>query len=277
MSWFLALVKSKRVWITLISIALFGAIFLYLIDILIMPSYTNYKEGLTVPDVTKTSLQDAGKRLENYGLRYEVVERRSHPAYPSDYIIDQNPSPSQVVKPNRKIYLTVNTAIQPKVNVPDVTNLSLRNAKIQLQNYGLEVGTISYVSSRFKNTVLRQSIPGGKRVDKGAVVDLTVSDGLGVKLVQIPEIQGLRLSEAQNQLSQVGLRVGEIRFKPSQDFTPNTVLNYSPSDKDSIVTGSVLNLVVSERFSTEEETESGAVIIDSTEATEPDTTQQDSL
>ncbi|NBB75995.1 MAG: PASTA domain-containing protein [Bacteroidetes bacterium] len=86
-----------------------GVIFVLLLDLLIMPFYTNYNEGVTVPDVTKVSLAEAETILEDYGLRHEVIDRRAHSAYPADYIIDQSPSPKQIVKPERKVYLTVNT------------------------------------------------------------------------------------------------------------------------------------------------------------------------
>ena len=260
-----ALLTSKRFYITIGTLIVLGAVLLFALDAWLMPAYTNYKEGLTVPDVRKVSLDEAKETLTDYGLRYEVVERRNHPSYPTDFILEQSPDPTQIVKPNRKVYLTVTTSVQPQVMVPDVTDLSLRNARIQLQNYGLTVGTISYVSSRFKNTVLRQSISGDTRVEKGAVIDLTVSDGLGVDMVKIPEITGLRLTEAQNKLSEAGLRVGEITFEPNKEYSPNVVLGYSPSGNDSIVVGSTLQLTVSERFEVEEETESGPVIIDSTE------------
>ena len=260
-----ALLTSKRFYITIGTLVLLGAVLLFALDVWLMPAYTNYKEGLTVPDVRKVSLDEATETLTDYGLRYEVVERRNHPSYPTDFILEQSPEPTQIVKPNRKVYLTVTTSVQPQVMVPDVTDLSLRNARIQLQNYGLTVGTISYVSSRFKNTVLRQSISGDTRVEKGAVIDLTVSDGLGVDMVKIPEITGLRLTEAQNKLSEVGLRVGEITFEPNKEYSPNVVLGYKPFGNDSIVVGSTLQLTVSERFEVEEETESGPVIIDSTE------------
>jgi len=241
----------------------------------IMPAYTQYYEGLTVPDVTKKPLEKAQEILTVYGLRYEIADRRANNAYPGDYIIDQTPNGGKLVKPNRKVYLTVNTASRPTVIVPDVTNLSLRNAKIQLQNYGLSVGTISYASSRFRNSVMNQSIQPGKTVDKGTSVNLTVSDGLGVEMVAIPEIVGLRLPNAQGRLDQAGLRIDEIRFKPSKEYVPNTVLDYSPSDTDSLVIGSSLNLVVSERFNVKEESESGAVDIDTTGVNEADTSDSD--
>lgn len=262
---------NKKFYIGVAAVTAFGALFLVVMDFYIMPAYTNYDEGLTVPDVSQISLQEAQERLTSYGLRYEVAERRSNTAYPADYVIDQTPAPSEIVKPNRKIYLTVNTQSNPTVTVPDVVDLSYRNARIQLQNYGLQVGTVSYESSQFKNSVLRQSVPAGKVVPKGTIVDLAVSDGLGEKMVQIPNIKGLRLSEAQQKLQQAGLRVGEFRFKPSKEYAPNVILDYEPKTEE-VVIGKTINLVVSERYNLKEESESGAVIDTTANVSKPDST-----
>jgi beta-lactam-binding protein with PASTA domain len=178
-------------------------------------------------------------------------------------VIDQNPEASIIVKPNRKIYLTVNTEVKPQVEVPKVVDFSLRNAEIQLQNYGLKVGSRSYESNRFKNVVLRQSIPAGTTVEKGVVVDLVISDGLGDRMVTVPEIIGLRLSEAQVKLREAGLNVGEVQFRPTRDVLPNTVLDFTPKQQE-LREGETLDLTISERFEVEEESEGGAVIIDST-------------
>lgn len=268
----------KKLLLTVVGLTVLGAGVLFLLDEVVMPAYTNYKEGVTVPDVTKISLEEAKERLTKYGLRYELADRRTHSAYPADYVIDQSPASHSLVKPDRKVYLTVNTAKRPMVVVPDITNMSLRNAKIQLQNYGLKLGTISYETARFKNSVLRQSIDAGQQVPKGTIVDLAVSDGLGGERIKIPEIVGLRLSEAQNKLLDAGLRVSELRFEPTKDTEPNTVISYQPENKDSLNKGEEIQLTVSERYEVEEASEAGAVFADSTEAaTDSSEAAQDTL
>jgi beta-lactam-binding protein with PASTA domain len=260
---FISIFTDRRLFITLASIIGAGIVVALLLDFLIMPSYTNYNEGVTVPDVTKVSLDEATSILDEYGLRHEVLDRRANSAYPADYIIDQSPSAQQIVKPNRKVYLTVNTATTPQAVVPDVVNMSLRNAEIQLENHGLTVGTKSYESSRFRNTILRQSVAAGDTVSRGTVVNLAVSDGLGSRIVEVPDVVGLRLSEAQQTITKAGLRVGEVRFQPSREFTPNTVISYSP-DEEELTEGESLFLIVAERFDAREAVESGAIIDDST-------------
>jgi len=265
-----ALLTNAKFYISLVSLGILGGILLVLIDVVIMPAYTNYDEGVTVPDVSQVSLEEAQQRLTSYGLRYKVAERRSNAAYPADYVIDQTPAAAEIVKPNRKVYLTVNTVANPTVKVPKVVDLSKRNATIQLQNYGLRVGTVSFESSRFKSSVLRQSVPPGREVPKGTKVDLTVSDGLGEKMVEIPNIKGLRLAEAQQKLQEAGLRIGDFQYQPSKDVAPNVILDYTPN-KEKVVVGETLNLIIAERFNVEEEVESGA-IIDTANVARPDTT-----
>lgn len=269
-----ALFTNKYLYIIIFSLAVLGAALLFTLDKLVMPVYTKYNEGVTVPDVSRKSLEEAEELLTSIGLRYQVADRRSNSAFPANYVIDQAPPANIIVKPNRKIYLTVNAEVRPQVVVPNVTNLSLRNAQIQLQNYGLEVGSISYESSRFKNAVLRQSIDEGVSVDKGTTIDLVVSDGLGDKIVDVPEIVGLRLPDAQFKLREAGLRVGEIRFQPVKDIVPNTVLDYTPK-VTSLVEGESLTLVISERFEVTEELEGAAVIVDSTGNNSPQPTPED--
>jgi beta-lactam-binding protein with PASTA domain len=242
-----------------IVIGIFAVI---LMDQFVMPTYTNYNEGVTVPDVTKLSLEQAGENLEKSGLRFEVLERRAHSAYPANYIIDQEPAAKSIVKPNRKVYLTVNTDITPQTVVPNVVNMSLRNAEIQLENHGLTVGTRSYETSRFRNTILRQSVAPGDTVSRGTVVNLAVSDGLGSRIVSVPDVKGLRLSEAQQQIINAGLRVDEIQFRPSRDTIPNTILEILP-DETEMPEGQGVTLIVSERFDAREEIESGAIVDDS--------------
>lgn len=257
------LLKNPLLYKVLGGLVVAGVIFVLLLDLIIMPFYTNYNEGVTVPDVTKVSLTEAETILEDYGLRHEVIDRRAHSAYPADYIIDQSPSAKQIVKPERKVYLTVNTATTPQTVVPDVVNMSLRNAEIQLENHGLTVGTKSYESSRFRNTILRQSVAPGDTVSRGTVVNLAVSDGLGSRIVDVPDVSGLRLSEAQQAITAAGLRVGEVRFQPSREYTANTVISYSP-DEEKLTEGESLLLIVAERYDAREAVEAGAIVDDTT-------------
>ncbi len=236
---------NRNFYLGIVALGAAAIILLLLFNSMVMPWYTNYAEGLTVPDVTRMPLDEATATLTAYGLRYEVADRRSNALYPAGFVTDQQPLPSELVKPNRKIYLTVNTEYHPTVEVPQVVNLSFRNAKIQLQNSGLELGTVSYESSRFKNTVLRQSVKAGETVERGTTVDLAIGDGLGERQVAIPDIIGLNLTAAQQQLRRAGLRIGAVEYRPQQNVAPGTVIDFSPR-KERVMVETALKLIVAQ-------------------------------
>lgn len=268
------ILKEVRIYILLLIIAVLGATTLFALDRLIMPMYTNHNTGITVPDVTHLSLDEAQDLLTSKGFRFEVIAQRAHEAFPPNYVTDQSPNAEIIVKPNRKVYLTINTTTRSLVTVPDVTNLSLRNAEIQLQNYGLRLGQVTYESSRFTNSVLRQSLRAESSVERGAVVDLVVSDGLGSRKVNVPDIIGLRVAQGQQQLRAEGLRIGSTRFEVSRDVEPNIILDYSPKETE-VFEGTTIDLVISEAPDRIEETETGVVDIDSSDE-DPDEENDDS-
>ncbi len=273
----LSLLKDKRLYLGIVILIVSGVVTLVALDRVIMPAYTNYNAGVTVPDITKMHIDEAKTQLVSLGLRYEVLDQRSNENYPPDYILDQSPEAHFQVKPNRKVYLTVNASATPTVVVPKLVDMSLRNAEIQLRNFGLEVGNISYTSSRHRNSVLNQSIPAGTTVRRGSAVNLVVSDGLGMNKVKVPDIVGMRLAEAQRELRSAGLSMGAIRFERTDQIEPNHILSIHPSDADSLFEGERLDLTVSELVTTREEEESGVIIIDSTNVEPPSDTPPDTL
>lgn len=259
---------DRKLYYFLTGLILFGGVMLIVMDRIIMPQYTLYGHGVTIPAVNRMSLEEAQKKLKSHGLRYALAAKRSNDAFPPDFVIDQTPGAGMIVKPNRKVYLTVNANTSPTVEVPNIENLSLRNATIQLQNSGLQVGNINYESSRFRNSVLKQSISAGRRVNQSTLIDLIVGDGLGSSMVQIPDITDLHLSAAQNKLREAGLRVGSIRFEQTDRVPPNTILGYDPDNEPAVYEGTVVDLVVSVSSSEVEEQETGPVIINETEQEE---------
>ncbi|HLR76450.1 MAG TPA: PASTA domain-containing protein [Balneolaceae bacterium] len=238
-------VTNKNIYIGIAAVIAAFVLLLILFNSIIMPWYTNYEEGLTVPNVTGIPIEKAKATLKADGLEYEVADRNTNELFPAGFVTDQQPRPAEIVKPDRKIYLTVNMKYHPTVEVPEVINLSFRSAKIQLQNSGLQVGSVSYESSRFKNTVLRQSIKADEVVEKGTKVDLAIGDGLGDRMVAVPDIIGMELSAAQQQLRRVGLRIDEVKYQSKQNVAPGTVIDFIPRE-ERVVIGTTLKIIVAQ-------------------------------
>lgn len=257
------ILKDIRLYIVILSIGLFGAVVLFVADTWVMPAYTNYGEGITVPDVKNLSMEQAASQFESIGLRYEVYDERPNEVLPPGHVMDQNPLGGTIVKPNRKIYLMISAETRPTVSMPPLIGNSLDNARIQLQVRGLQLGSITYESSPYRNSVLRQSVTPGESIRRNTVINLVIGDGIGQRKIAVPNLVGLRLTQAQLRIRDSGLRVGEISFEASDVFEPNHVLRFTPAGADSLFEGMAINLIVTEKPNVQEAIEGGVVLNDS--------------
>jgi beta-lactam-binding protein with PASTA domain len=182
-------------------------------------------------------------------LRFEI----SDSAFSADYdpleVIRQFPKAGSAVKPNRKIYVSINRIHPPTVPLPAVVEQSLINASAILRSNELKLGKIIYIPSPFSELVLEMQIMGikvesGMRVNKGTVVDLVVGDGAGPNDLTVRSLIGLDLASALQLLSALNLHQGNIIIPNDVDTTGviSYVLKHDPKAGDSVRVGDAVNL-----------------------------------
>jgi serine/threonine-protein kinase len=129
--------------------------------------------------------------------------------------------------------------------LPDITNLSLKEAEeiLQKRDLSLKILAEEYNPSKPPGIILSQSPNPQTKVKKGRIVKVVVSKG--EKIVQVPNLKGVSLRQAELMLGEEGLEVGEINWIPSDSFPENVVVNSSPSFGLSVPLGMSVNLEVS--------------------------------
>ncbi|MEQ9438631.1 MAG: PASTA domain-containing protein [Cyclobacteriaceae bacterium] len=184
-----------------------------------LPATTNHGETVTVPDLEGLHQQEISEFLTKRNLKYEVM---SDSGFTQEYdpltVLTQYPMAGSKVKENRKIFLTLNAVNPPQVKMPRLIDGSIKNASLLLESYGLEIGQIKYVPDLAQNAVLEQNYKGelieaGTFIPKGAKIDLVVGDGLGNTTLEVPELDGLVLDEAEVVILGSGLKIGNILFR----------------------------------------------------------------
>lgn len=145
--------------------------------------YTQHGKHTQVPDIEALSLETVASVLEQYELRYEVLDSaKFNPNYPPFSVIEQLPTAGSDVKQGRKIYLTVNPSGYRKLSVPNVIQVTKRNAETRLIAVGFELGEISYRNNIGKDMVLEIRYQGDK-IEPGVVlpktskIDLVLGNG----------------------------------------------------------------------------------------------------
>lgn len=204
----LQLLRNRYLWIGLALLLVVGLVAVIVVNGLLLPNYTRHGVSVTVPDVTRMSFEDAQASLEAVDLRVERQEQRYNSNFPRNVVIEQLPSQNATVKPGRRIFLTVNSGTVPTVTVPNVRDLSLRDAFLRIRSVGLEVGETQpdTIPSPYRNTVTRQQPAPGDSLREGAPVTLWYSTGLGEESVLIPDVTGMTVAEAQQTLLSQKLR-----------------------------------------------------------------------
>lgn len=170
----------KNLIFIFITMIVLVAILLYWLNI-----YTQHGKSVTVPNVQRLSVQDAAPILAHNHLRYEIIDSIYVSGAAPGSILEQIPQEGLKVKEGRTIFLTINATSARKISIPDVKDMSLRQASALLIAQGFPEPDIQYVSSEYKDLVLGVSL-NGKNMERGAKLSadthltLLVGDGYAV-------------------------------------------------------------------------------------------------
>ncbi len=144
---------------------------------------THHGEEITVPDLSKLSVEQAEEKLDAVDLNYVILDTVDYrPEYPKLTIVEQEPKAGAKVKEGRKIYIKINAEKFTMVAVPDLVEKTYRQAVPTLDAVGLKEGTISYRPYLGKDMVLEMRMKGkklkaGDKVLKSSKIDLVLGDG----------------------------------------------------------------------------------------------------
>lgn len=173
----------SRTFLIQLGLALFALFIFVLLLLTWLKSTTNHGELVEVPDFSKMSVMDMREAIDEADLRFEVLDSANYnPDYPRFSIIDQNPEAGSSVKEGRKIYLTVNPSGYKKVTVPNVIQVTQRNAQSMLRAVGLDVQRVTYIDEIGKNMVYYLKYKGkriteGEKLPKTSKVELVCGNG----------------------------------------------------------------------------------------------------
>lgn len=145
--------------------------------------YTKHNRYIEVPSLLGLNLDEAIITLERNKLRYEVLDSSKFIIdIPKYSIISQIPLENELVKKNRKIYLNVNPKDFQKVSLPNVIQITKRNAESILIALGFKVKDYTYVDNIGKDMVLDVLFDGekilpGQKIPMNSEVDLILGNG----------------------------------------------------------------------------------------------------
>jgi serine/threonine-protein kinase len=228
--------------IALLFVTLFAA-FSYL-GMVIARKYF-YVPEVMVPNVIGYSEEEAIRKLQEKGLKAEIIDRVFSDE-PAGQVIDQEPKGGTVVKINHPpIGLIVSKG--PKTQgVPRLIGLTEIDAINLIESNKFKVGKRSqeYSDEYPEGIVIDQNPREGLQVPEGTEISYVVSLGPREKKINMPLLIGKDLGEAKKELENNKLNLGSVDFK-SSDAKKNTVIDQNPKPGAEVEEGSSVNLIVS--------------------------------
>ena len=145
-------------------------------------AYTNHDQAVYVPDIKGLQIEDAEPFLTNNQLYYAIIDSIYSKEWAPGAIVDLSPEANSKVKKNRIISITINAKTEETAPVPEIDDLSYRQAYALLKAHGFANVEMKYVSGEFRDLAVGveyggQLVSSGTRVPLDATLILVISDG----------------------------------------------------------------------------------------------------
>ena len=164
-----------------ITLVLLGGVMFWL------SSYTRHNEAVVVPDVRGLKVEEAAEYFDRSNLRYNVIDSVFSSDVPAGAIVEMIPEAGAKVKDGRIVFITINASTTQMAPMPNVQDLSFRQAQALLEATGFNSVEIEYVPGDYKDLVVGvehrgRMLSSGEKVSLKAALVLKVSNGEGEML-----------------------------------------------------------------------------------------------
>jgi eukaryotic-like serine/threonine-protein kinase len=229
-------ITHRPLWINLLA-GVIIAIILFFVFIFSLNWFTHHDQSKTVPQVMGKSFEAAKELLENAGFEVEIQDSIYVDTTKPLQVLKQIPEAEEIVKVNRTVYLTINRAVPPMIEMPNIVGYSYRSAEMALKNSNLRAGDTTFKPDFAKNAVLEQLFKGsvikpGAKIQMGSTIDMVLGDGVGDRKFVVPSLIGLTYCDAKSRLQAAGVSFGVVIANGVQDTCNAYIYKQSPERFD---------------------------------------------
>jgi beta-lactam-binding protein with PASTA domain len=174
--------------------------------------YTRHNEYVIVPDFKSLKIRQLNDFVADKNVSYEIIDSIWDPSLQKGLVIKQDPDAGDSVKEGRKIYLYVTAVQSPKIEMPKLEDLSMRQAQAVCESYGL-IATFYKVEDPCNGCIVKQLYKGkriepGTLIEKGSQITLNYGggeDGASTSGFAVPDLVGLTFRAARGKLTDLGV------------------------------------------------------------------------
>lgn len=183
-----------------------------------------------VPDFSGKDVEYCTKQLESISLIPRIKSFEFNQFVPANHIIDQLPKAGETVKKGRDVHLTISRGKKTDL-MPFLYGKNIDEAKIEILKSGLKLAHISFThhDKISKYHIIASSPSQGVFTKSGTEVSLLVSLGKKPKEYIMPDITGMTIEEAENEIAKRNLLIEKIESVFSPDHKQSVILSQKPA------------------------------------------------
>ena len=258
----LQFLKQKNFYINLLIIIVLSFFLLWL-TIRLLNVYTRHGKVYELPNFSGMTIEEV---KDEYGKAYNfiLIDSVYSKTHSPGTIVQQDPLPNTKVKHGRNVYYIIVAHTPEKTNMPNLNNLSLRQALVLLDSNGLLVKELKYINHFARNAICEQRYEGkiikpGTEIIKGSKITLYVGLGTEKRDSKIPKLYGTPAEEVQHLLNMNGLNLGNETFDDNDSIQYMKVYKMDPPySKGSVKPGTFIDFLYrsSKKFNFDKERKS---------------------
>ena len=208
------------------------------------------REDIVVPYLAGYTYKTAEIKLKEMGFAVEKELVYDDYAF-TNQVIRTEPAYGSLLESGSTItvYVSMGRNATTALAVPDLTGLSLTEAKAALERAMLSLGIVTYTfDGNMDNTVMDQSVKAGtERLTTWAPIDIVISgkkDGTEYTEGIMPDLFGMTVEDAEDLLIRLGLVPDQYTEIYSSDYEAGTVCGQSIDAGMEVSYGDKIDLVI---------------------------------
>ena len=198
-----------------------------------------------MPNLVGKKSADVQALLSGRGLQLKVADR-IYGEFPANTVVRQSPPAGEHMKVSQDAHVVLSLGPQ-NVTIPELEGESVRVARIQLLQAGLQLGEVTSlaVPNLPADSVVQQNPLSGTRA-ASLRVNLLIAQGNPPAAYIMPWLVGMQLPDADRLISSGGLKMTKTTFASAPEWPKGTIVEQTPGLGAKVTSDTPIELVIAQ-------------------------------
>ena len=237
--------RERIEWLLRVSLLVFVLAATAFLSAVMAMRFAIQGREVDMPNLVGKTSADVQALLIARGLQMKIADR-VYSDLPANTVVRQSPPAGEHMKVSQDAHVVLSLGPQ-NVTIPELEGDSLRVARIQLLQAGLQLGEVTslLVPNLPADSVVQQN-PLSGTLATNLRVNLLVAQANPPIAYVMPWLVGMQLPDADRVISSGGLKMAKTTFAPSPEWPKGTIIEQTPGFGAKVSSDTPIELVIAQ-------------------------------